>query len=85
MAKKTPVQALFAQKIAKLILFIESEGFHVTFGDAFASSGHTENSHHYKKLAIDSICAVGDEDQSIYSWRGAQVANMLHFQKDYNP
>jgi len=30
-------------------------------------------------LAIDSVCAVGDEDQSIYSWRGATVANMAHF------
>lgn len=30
-------------------------------------------------LMIDSVCAVGDEDQSIYSWRGATVANMKHF------
>jgi DNA helicase-2/ATP-dependent DNA helicase PcrA len=32
-------------------------------------------------LAIDSVCAVGDEDQSIYSWRGATVANMANFKK----
>lgn len=38
-----------------------------------------------KKLAVDSICAVGDEDQSVYSWRGANVANMLTFQDDFAP
>lgn len=32
-----------------------------------------------KILAIDSVCAVGDEDQSIYSWRGATVTNMANF------
>ena len=50
---KTPTQALFAQKIARLILYIESEGYHVTFGDAFAKTGHTSKSKHYERLAID--------------------------------
>jgi len=46
-------QSKFAYMVHLLIVFIYENGYEITFGDAYATSGHKENSFHYKRLAID--------------------------------
>ncbi len=46
-------QSKFAKKVALLILFANEQGYEVTFGDAYAFTGHIPGSFHYKRLAID--------------------------------
>ena len=46
-------QKQFPPMVAKLILFAYEQGYQMTFGDAFAKTGHKADSNHYVKLAID--------------------------------
>ncbi len=52
--------------------------------DEYQDTNHIQY-HLVQKLASlhKNICVVGDDDQSIYSWRGADISNILNFNKDY--
>lgn len=46
-------QSLFVELVGKLIGFAVENGYELTFGDAWARSGHAKHSNHYVRLAVD--------------------------------
>ncbi len=61
-----------------------NERFQHILVDEFQDTNLTQ----YKLLRLltaghRNVCVVGDDDQSIYRWRGANLENLLHFEKDY--
>jgi len=46
-------QSEFAKKLPLLLLYMVGEGYDITFGDFMATTGHSEKSFHYKRLAAD--------------------------------
>jgi hypothetical protein len=46
-------QSLFVRMVARLIDYADALGYELTFGDAYATSGHAAGSFHYSRLAID--------------------------------
>ncbi len=60
------------------------ERFHHVLVDEYQDTNHAQ----YRLIrqlvpAVGNLCVVGDEDQSIYSWRGADIHNILDFERDY--
>jgi DNA helicase-2/ATP-dependent DNA helicase PcrA len=66
------------------ILRVYRERFHFVLVDEYQDTNHAQ----YKFLELLSrehanLMVVGDDDQSIYGWRGADIRNILDFEKDF--
>ena len=68
----------------KEVLQQYQEMFKYVFIDEYQDTNHAQ--YLLSKMISDkykNICVVGDDSQSIYSWRGANYKNILNFEKDY--
>jgi len=71
-------------KKSKDVLSEYQKKFKFILVDEYQDTNITQNLW-LKKIAFgqNNICCVGDDDQSIYAWRGAEVDNILNFKRDF--
>ncbi|MDQ3387077.1 MAG: UvrD-helicase domain-containing protein, partial [Actinomycetota bacterium] len=80
---------LIMQTVALVELFPDvSERFQTRFKYIHVDEYQDTNHAQYRLVNIlaaehRNLCVVGDDDQSVYSWRGADIQNILDFEEDY--
>lgn len=53
MSRLLMTQEGFTLMVGKMIVYAYKQGYGLTFGDAYATDGHMDNSNHYRRLAVD--------------------------------
>lgn len=81
--KKNPDFKKRFQEITRHVLVDEYQDTNVVQHELLKQMALVDSTKKNSALVIDSLCAVGDEDQSIYSWRGATVTNIMNFVNDF--
>ena len=80
---------LIMQTVALLELFPEvRERYQTRFKYIHVDEYQDTNNAQYRLVNVSAavhrnLCVVGDDDQSVYSWRGADIRNILEFERDY--
>ena len=68
----------------KEVLSYYQKRFHYVMVDEYQDTNHLQ--YKFVKMLAEkngNICVVGDDDQCIYQWRGADITNILNFEKDF--
>jgi DNA helicase-2/ATP-dependent DNA helicase PcrA len=78
------LEAVRLLKVAEPVRHYYNRRFHYLLVDEYQDTNRPQ----YELMRLltgerHNVCAVGDEDQSIYSWRGADIRNILEFERDF--